>query len=181
MLIEEKINPILQRKKATTEEALALFDQLEPVDLDFMFGRWKGAGLDTDHPMDGLLEVANWYGKEFVSADCVHPLLFLDGDGQIFKISPNPQMMKMALSLPIPKNDAVKPVFALFNPLLKTEKSQARLRMMEHRGKISATMIYDHLPIHDVFRKVDEETVLGLMDYKVSAQPFFFTLKRETP
>lgn len=183
MLAEDTLSPtfspILQQKKATTVEALALFDQLEPVDLAFMFGRWQGSGLDTDHPMDGLLEVANWYGKEFVSPDCVHPLLFLDGSGQIFKISPNPQMMKMALSLPIPQNDAAKSVFTLFNPLLKTEKSQARLRMMEHRGKISATMIYDHLPINDVFRKVDENTLLGLMDYKESQQPFFFILKRE--
>ena len=180
MLTEATTHPILQRKKATAEAALALFDQLEAVDLAFMIGRWQGAGLDTDHPMDGLLEVANWYGKEFVSPDCVHPLLFLDGSGQIFKISPNSQMMKMALSLPIPKNEAMKPVFTWFNPLLKTEKSQARLRMMEHRGKVSATMIYDHLPIHDIFRKVDEDTVLGFMDYKVLAQPFFFTLKRET-
>ncbi len=178
MLTKERTGLILQNEKATTAEALALFDQLEPIDLDFMFGRWKGLGLHTNHPMDGLLEVANWYGKEFISPDCVHPLLFLDGNGDIFKLSPNPQMMKMALSLPIPKNDAVKPVFTLFNPLLKTEKSQARLRMMEHRGKVSATMIYDHLPIHDVFRKIDENTLLGLMDYKVVQQPFFFTLSR---
>lgn len=181
MLTEENPNLILQNEKATTAEALALFDQLEPVDLDFMLGRWQGSGLDTDHPMDGLLEVANWYGKEFVSPDCVHPLLFLDGSGSIFKISPNPQMMKLALSLPIPKNDAVKPVFTLFNPLLKTEKSQARLRMMEYRGKVSATMIYDYLPIHDVFKKVDENTLLGLMDYKETPQPFFFILRRELP
>ncbi len=180
MLTEERTNLILQNEKSTTAEALALFDQLESVDLDFMLGRWKGFGLHTDHPMDGLLEVANWYGKEFVSPDCVHPLLFLDRNGDIFKLSPNPQMMKMAVSLPIPKNDAVKPMFTLFNPLLKTEKSQARLRMMEHRDKVSATMIYDHLPIHDVFRKVNDNTVLGLMDYKVIQQPFFFTLSRES-
>lgn len=180
MLTEERTHPILQKQKATTAEALALFDALETVDLDFMLGRWKGSGLNTDHLMDGLLEVANWYGKEFVSPDCVHPLLFVDGSGDIFKLSPNPQMMKMAVSLPIPRNDAVKPVFTLFNPLLKTEKSQARLRMMEHRGKVSATMIYDHLPIHDVFRKVNDNTVLGLMDYKVIQQPFFFTLSRES-
>ncbi|MGC1309398.1 MAG: DUF4334 domain-containing protein [Phormidesmis sp.] len=170
-----------QKEKATLPEALALFDQLAPVDLDFMLGRWKGSGFHTDHPMDGLLEVANWYGKEFISPDCVHPLLFSDGNHGIFKISPSPSMMKLGLRLPIPKSENVKPLFTLFNPLLKTEESQARLRMMEHRDKLSATMIYDHLPIHDVFRKVDENTLLGLMDYKASPQPFFFILRRENP
>jgi hypothetical protein len=179
MLTSEDINALLQQKNTTTTEAITLFDHLEPVNLDFMLGRWQGSGLNTGHPMDGLLEVANWYGKEFVTPERVHPLLFLDGNHNVFNVLPNPRMMKLALRLPILNNESFKPLFTLFNPLLKTEKSQARLRMMEHRGKISATMIYDHLPIHDVFRKVDENTLLGLMDYKESAQPFFFTLKRE--
>jgi hypothetical protein len=167
-----------EQAKTTTAEALALFDRLEPVDMEFMFGRWRGSGFETGHPMDGLLEAANWYGKAFVSPDCVHPLLFTDGNDKIFKVAPNPQMMKLALRLPIPKNESIRPMYTLFISLLKTEQSQARLRMMEHRSKVSATMIYDHLPIHDVFRKVDENTLLGLMDYKESADPFFFVLER---
>lgn len=165
----------------TTTEALALFDQLAPVTLDFMMGRWRGAEIATGHPMDGLLALTNWYGKEFVSADCVHPLLFSDGKGGTFKVSPNAQLMRTALSLPLPQTDALKPILSMFNSLFKTEKSQARLRMMKHRGQVSATMSYDHLPINDVFRKVNENTVLGLMDYKGIEQPFFFTLTRETP
>ena len=51
--------------------------------------------------------------------------------------------------------------------------------MMEHRGVSTATMIYDALPIHDVFRKVDDDTVLGLMDLRGLPQPFFFVLRRE--
>jgi len=64
-------------------------------------------------------------------------------------------------------------------PLFATRRSQARLRLTEYRGKSSATMIYDSLPINDVFRKVDENTVLGIMDMKGVAQPFFFILRRE--
>ncbi|MEL6353966.1 MAG: DUF4334 domain-containing protein [Cyanobacteria bacterium J06627_28] len=166
---------------ATSEEALALFDTLAPVDLDFMMGRWRGGAIATDHPMDGLLEVANWYGKEFVSPECVHPLLFPDGKGDTYKVAPNAQLMKMALRLPLLKSDSLSPFFSVSLPLFKTDKSQARLRMMSHRGQVSATMIYDHLPIHDVFKKVDDNSVLGLMDYKETPEPFFFTLKRETP
>lgn len=65
------------------------------------------------------------------------------------------------------------------NLMLKTEKSQARIRMMEYREKVSTTMIYDNLPINDIFRKIDDNTVLGLMDFKGMPQPFFFVLNRD--
>jgi len=176
----ELCQSILLIGKTTTERALQLFDALEPVNLDFMLGRWQGSGLHTDHPMDGLLEISNWYGKEFVDPENVHPLLFLDSQEKIFKVAPNANMMNWVLKFPIPKNNYLKPWLMLTNSLLKTEKSQARLRSMEYRGKISATMIYDYLPINDSFRKVDDNTVLGIMDYKNSPQPFFFVLNRRS-
>jgi hypothetical protein len=177
----ETAQTVIQQGKTTTDEALKIFDELETVDLEFMFGRWKGSGLHTNHPMDGLLEAANWYGKEFIDPECVHPLLFLDNNNKIFKVAPNPTAMNMVMSLPVPKeqNQITKSLFSLVNMMLKTEESQARLRMMEHRQKISATMIYDNLPINDSFRKVDDNTVLGLMDFKGVSQPFFFVLKRD--
>ena len=147
------------------------------MDVDFMMGRWKGKGFHTNHPMDGLLETIGWYGKEFVSTDCVHPLLFSDGNN-IFKVDPNPIAMNLGLSVTIPKNDALKPHYSSMSKILKTEKSKARVSMMEYRGKISATMIYEYLPINDIFRKVDENIVLGLMDFKGMEKPFFFVLNR---
>lgn len=174
----ERFQTTLQQETTSTDEALVLFDELETVDLDFMMGRWKGSGFHTNHPMDGLLEAFNWYGKEFINPDCVHPLLFSDNDGRVFKVDPNPIAMDLGLRFPIPKNDAMKPVYSVMNKLLETEESKARVRMMEYRQKISATMIYDYLPIHDVFRKVDDNTVLGLMDFKGMEQPFFFILGR---
>lgn len=38
--------------------------------------------------------------------------------------------------------------------------------MVEYRGIVSATMIYDHLPINNHFHMIDEGSVLGLMDFK---------------
>lgn len=178
MQTSESYQSILETAKTTTEQALQLFDSLESVDLAFMLGRWQGSGLHTSHPMDGLLEASNWYGKEFIDPENVHPLLFLDSQGKIIKVAPNPTVMDSALKIPVVKNDFLKPLLTLANSLLKTEKSQARLRMMEYRGKVSATMVYDYLPINDSFRKVDDNTVLGIMDFKKSPQPFFFVLKR---
>lgn len=178
MEISESNQSILKTAKATTEQALELFDALEPVSLDFLLGRWQGSEINTSHPINGLLEVSNWYGKEFITPENVHPLLFLDNQGKIIKVAPNPIAMNWVIKIPVIKNDVFKPLLTVINFLLKTEKSQARLRMMEHRGKVTATMIYDYLPINDSFRKVDEDTVLGIMDFKNLPEPFFFVLKR---
>jgi hypothetical protein len=174
----EYCQSILETCKTTTGKALDLFDSLEEVNLDFMFGRWQGYGIDTSHPMDGLLEASNWYGKEFIDSENVHPLLFSNNHGEIIKVAPTYILMKWALMFPAIKNNFMKPLLRSSTSILKTEQSQARLRMMEYRGKVSATMIYDYLPINDSFRKVDDHTVLGIMDFKDLSQPFFFVLKR---
>ena len=51
--------------------------------------------------------------------------------------------------------------------------------VVEHRGVSSAAMLYDHLPIVDVFRRLDAHTLLGVMDARGISQPFFFTLRRK--
>ncbi|WP_337925060.1 DUF4334 domain-containing protein [Arthrobacter jiangjiafuii] len=53
------------------------------------------------------------------------------------------------------------------------------MRMSEYRGIVSATMMYDAVPVNDVFRKVDAATVPGAMDVRGRRQPFMFALHRE--
>jgi len=175
----DQIHPILENGHATTAEALQLFDGLAPVPLEFMFGRWRGAEISTNHPMDGLLVASNWYGKKFIDPETVHPLLFRDGQNHIFKVAPSLTAMRLSLKLPLVRQDTMRPVLRLLTSLSKTEASQARLRMMECRHKVSATMVYDTLPINDSFRKIDDDTVFGLMDFKDLPQPFFFVLRRD--
>lgn len=170
---------MLQTGQGTTEVALQCFDALEPVSLDFMIGRWQGSELSTNHPMDGLLAATGWYGKAFIDPETVHPLLFRGGQNRIFKVAPSLAAMRLALKLPIAKQQAMQPLLRLLTSLSKTETSQARLRMMDYRHKVSATMIYDTLPIHDSFRKIDDDRVLGVMDFKDIPQPFFFVLRRD--
>lgn len=166
---------------ASPAEAWEIFDSLDTVDLDFMIGSWKGSGFPTGHPLDGVLETYRWHGKRFESPDRVHPLVFDTQNGGTLSV--NPVWMLPTIGwldrLPIPKAEAAGQVFQLGLPLLATRDSSARLRLTEYRGKESATMIYDSLPINDIFRKVDENTVLGVMDLKGMEQPFFFVLRRE--
>lgn len=171
----------LSEGSAKTDEALVIFDSLEPVDVGFMIGDWKGEGFHTDHPMDGLLEAYHWYGKRFESQEDVHPLVFTTLGGGLACV--NPAFMGLSLGLMgrvrMPRSTSIWRLFQVAMPLLTTSKSRARLRMTSYRGKTSATMIYDQLPINDVFHKIDENSVLGIMDLKGMKKPFFFILRRE--
>ena len=54
-----------------------------------MLGRWRGSGLVTGSPLDGLLEAYGWYGKEFLDDETVHPLLFTDRSGRPRAVDPS--------------------------------------------------------------------------------------------
>ena len=161
----------------TRERALELFDSLEPVDIDFMIGRWRGEGYPTGHPHDGLLEAFHWYRKLFESSEDVHPLLFLNRHGDIVSIDPGAMGSGGEQRAPVSKTTVR--IFQLLMPLLTTSESRARLRMTEYRGKVSATMIYDQMPVYDIFRKLDDNTVFAVMDNKTIKDPFFFKLNRD--
>ena len=66
------------------------------------------------------------------------------------------------------------------SPFLRTSAPRARLRNLEFRGVVTAAMVYDHLPIIDVFRRVDEVTMLGAMDWRGEPAPYFFILTKES-
>jgi hypothetical protein len=165
----------------STAEALELFDQLDPVTVEFMLGAWRGSSFPTGHPLDGMLETYHWHGKRFDSAEQVHPLVFRTATGGTASLHPLWALPLVGWldRLPIPKTPMAGDLFQAGLGLLATQQSTARLRLSAYRGQTSATMIYDHLPINDVFRQVDDNTVLGLMDLKGSPQPFFFVLRRE--
>jgi hypothetical protein len=166
----------------TTAEAFARFDALPPVEIPFLLGAWKGESFPTGHPLDGALEAFHWHGKRFDSAEDVHPLVFTALNGGQVCIDPRAVGPGLSLSdrVPVPKSAVVGRLFQLLMPLVVTSRSAARLRMTAYRGVVSATMIYDHLPINDIFRRVDDATVLGVMDRKGMDPPFFFLLRRES-
>ncbi len=166
---------------ATPSEALAFFDSLPPMPAGAMIGAWKGSGLRTGHPLDGLLEVFGWHGKRFESPEAVHPLIF-GKPGALFSVDPAYAPIGLIEHCAkIVKSPAVAPIARGALEFFRTDKPKARLRMTEFRGAATATMIYDALPIHDIFRKVDADTALGLMDRRGDKAPayFFFVLRRE--
>jgi hypothetical protein len=45
-------------------------------------------------------------------------------------------------------------------------KGEASLWLEEFRGEVTATMVYDGQPVHDHFKKVDDNAVVGIMNGK---------------
>ena len=85
--------------------------------------------------------------------------------------------MSLGFKYPVPQEQNLKSFYTAATKLLKTKESKARIRLMEYRGKVSATMIYDYMPINDVFRRVDENTVLGTNGFEKHAPTFLFCLE----
>jgi hypothetical protein len=161
-------------------EALAYFDSLPVVEPEEMLGRWRGSGLPTGSPLDGLLEAYGWYGKEFLDDETVHPLLFTDRSGRPRAVDPS------ALPVNLLRDYAgflqswpLRTALISLRPLLYTNRPKARLREITHRGVVTAALVYDTLPIIDVFRKVSEDVRLGAMDLRGLPAPFLFVLRRD--
>lgn len=170
----------LRAGRATPEQAWQLYDSLPEVTVgEITTGRWTGDELDTGHPWAGVLVESGWYGKQFDSPDEVQPLLFAGPDGRVFPVDPRRVPLALAGTLPPAGFRAARRLLPVLRPLLRTRHSRARLREIEFRGRTSAAMIYDNLPIVDIFRRVDADTLLGVMDMRGSNDPYFFILRRD--
>ena len=77
---------------------LALFDGLPPVRVEAMLGEWRGSGVPTGSPLDGLLETYGWHGKRFDGPEDAHPLVFADDRGR-FAVNPAGLVTEAAASI----------------------------------------------------------------------------------
>lgn len=167
------------RRGVDLADALALFDDSAAVQVEEMRGAWKGHEVPTGHAMDGLLERFGWHGKRFGGPDEAHPLVFRGPRGLY---SANPALVPMALPVRYPalvRTPFMAPVGRRIMRLTRTSAPKARLRMVAYRGTPTATMTYDALAINDHFRRLDDDTLLGVMDFRSADRPFVFALQRE--
>ncbi|MEV5832329.1 DUF4334 domain-containing protein [Nocardia sp. NPDC052112] len=163
----------------TAEQVWELFDSLPAARVtEVTVGRWRGAELDTGHPFAGVLVASGWYGKQFDDPESVHPLLFADESEQIFAVDPRRVPLGLAGKVPLAGVRTVRKLLPVLGPAIRTRRPAARLRDIEYRGVVSVAMVYDQLPIIDHFRRVDIDTLLGVMDMRGMAEPYFFVLRR---
>ncbi|CAJ1583829.1 DUF4334 domain-containing protein [[Mycobacterium] wendilense] len=176
------LDDVLPDAPTGTDGALAIFDAAPAVDPEFMIGTWHGAELPTGHPLDGLLAASGWWGKQFRDAETVHPLLFRTADGSaLWPLNPLPAFGGLGLAGRFPglKQRNFTTAIVAGRPVLQARGPKARLRTTRYRGVDTATMIYDQLPINDVFRRLDDQSVIGAMDLRGVARPYFFVLRRD--
>ena len=167
------------RGGAAPADVLAFADRLPGVAVEEMTGRWRGAELPTGSPLDGLLTAHRWWGKEVVDPDTVHPLLFPDRAGRPRPIDPAPAPLALLRRAPgLTRSAPARLAFRVARPLLTTRRPTARLRQVVHRSVPTAALVYDRLPVVDVFRRVGPDLLLGLMDMRGLPDPFAFLLQR---
>lgn len=170
----------LQAGSPTAADVLAFADGLPPVPVADLVGRWRGSELPTGHRLDGLLTAHGWYGKEVVDAETVHPLLFPDRAGVPRPVDPRFAPIALLRAAPgLARTPVARAAFTVARPLLTTRRPAARVREVRSRGVLTAAIVYDRLPVVDAFRRVDDDTVLGLMDLRGMDEPFPFVLRRD--
>jgi hypothetical protein len=213
---------IIAAGEASGVEALAAFDSLEGVTVEFMLGRWRAMGIRTGHPLDGVLEAYGWWGKEFVSANEGYPLLFRIPGGAVqgpseastgaperdavkasrgagategeapraaaaserfehsglVSLDPRFLPVRIGMTLPFRRTRAAAMAFRAMSRLIRTSESRAVLQVTKHRGVTTVAMSYLDQPVTDYFRRVDDQTVLAMMELEGDARRYFFALTR---
>jgi hypothetical protein len=165
-----------------TAAAVAYFDRQEPVPVEALTGRWRGVELPTGHPIDGLLAIHGWYGKEFLDAERVHPLLFADRAGGPYPVDPTLAPTGLLVRHPaLLRSAPARAASPVARRVLRTRRPAARTRLVQHRDVVTSALVYDRLPIIDVLRRVSTDILVGQMDLRGMLQPYFFLLLRDRP
>ncbi|MCW4353704.1 DUF4334 domain-containing protein [Hoyosella sp. YIM 151337] len=144
------------------DELLRLKGAVDPAELDTIW---------TALPRVRAEEIlGEWKGSEFATG---HPLC-----GQLNKIR---WYGKSFLSLLDAKPLICRREDGTLYSNTTTMKGEASLWNVEFRGEVTATMVYDSMPVFDHFKRIDEHTLFGIMNGKnvtPGGQHFYFALSR---
>ncbi|MEQ6901127.1 DUF4334 domain-containing protein [Nocardioides sp. YIM 152588] len=135
-------------------EVEALWADLPTVAVADILGPWRGGDFACGHPASGLLTRLGWHGKNFDDPMAAQPLVCRGADG------------------------------ALYSNTDAAAGGEASLWDIAFRGEVTATMVYDRMPVLDHFKAVDGDTLLGVMNGKLAAyfgvpDLYWFWLERD--
>lgn len=132
----------------------ALWSELSPVTVEAVLGHWRGGDFATGHPAGDVLTRIGWHGKRFDGPLDATPIVCRGEDGQLVA------------------NSAA------------AGGGAASLWEVGFRGEVTATMVYDKMPVFDHFKAVDADTLVGVMNGKLQetfgvGDLYWFWLERE--
>lgn len=152
--ITDRFHRLRSADAVSPDDLDALWADLAPVSVDEILGHWRGGDFATGHVVSTVLTKARWHGKRFDGALDVTPIVCRDESGD----------------------------------LVANQKAAggggASLWPVEFRGEVTATMVYDRLPVFDHFKQVDEGTLMGIMNGKLEStygisDLYYFWLERD--
>lgn len=155
----------LSRADAHTRftELRATDGRVDDADLDAVW-----AGLATLRPEEML---GRWHGGEFTTGHAINGMLDKAGwYGKTFTSRNDVQ--------PLICRDADGKLYSN----RELGKGEASLWAVEFRGEVTASMVYDGRPVIDHFKKVDDNTVMGVMNGKggvIDGRHLYFWLERD--
>lgn len=126
------------------------------------------ADLDTIRPADML---GSWRGGEFVTGHAMNGLLTKIGwYGKNF--------ISLSEVQPLVCRNETGELYSNTS----VGKGEASLWAIEFRGEVTASMVYDGQPVIDHFKRVDDTTVMGIMNGTgglIGGRHFYFYLERD--
>lgn len=156
----------------------AWFDALDPVLPAEMIGL-SGVGIPSGHPVDGVLENLQWFGKRFhpdLSADA---LVFQWKPGRLVPIDPALIPIRMAIRFaPFGRTFVARNWFSYMQKVFRARARTASFKLRMIDGKETAAMVYDRRPIVDYFRWLGDDELAGMMVVEGDERRYFFRLKK---
>lgn len=150
-----------------------------PVEPYEIIGLWRGSGIPTGHPLDGVLENLDWFGKRFKPDLRADALLFRSGEHSLISINPSRIPLGLAfLFHRVGRTRAARILFRYLRCGLRAKGPVAALHTIRFQGMMSAAMVYDKQPIVDHFRRIDEHRLMGAMTIKGDDRIYFFELAK---
>ena len=161
------------------QAALRRFRDLPTVEPHALVGLWRGRGVATGHPLDGVLENLGWFGKRFTSDMRADALLFRSGERRLVAVDARWLPVRPALRFArLGRTRAARNLFSYLMPRLRANGPIASVRTLPFEGVASAAMVYDKQPIVDQFRRIDDNTLMGVMVIRGDGRLYFFELER---
>ena len=166
-------------KAEVSDTTLTWFQSLPPVLPNQMVGLWKGTGIPSGHPLDGVLENLQWFGKRFHPDMRADALLFQSGERRLIAVEPRWLPVRLAIRLAsFGRTPVARNLFGYLRKAIRARGQTAALQLRTFQGTESAAMVYDHQPIVDYFRKINDSEVAGMMIVEADPRLYFFKLRR---
>ncbi|TWF49483.1 uncharacterized protein DUF4334 [Neorhizobium alkalisoli] len=161
---------------------IAWFNSLPPISPAELIGLWRGEGIPSGHPLDGVLENLNWFGKRFHADLRADALLFQWRPGRLVPLDPRRIPIRAALKLAtFGKTPVAKNWFSYLHQMIRASGTTASVKLRMIDDGETAAMVYDTKPIVDFFRRIGDDEIAGMMIIEQDQRRYFFRLHRVAP